>query len=93
MRLALLMSARPLFLPSRSTPRAAAPSSILKRVIFAWSLDPILLLFFSLVEFVIIRWEGKGGGGGGGVFLLPSSEIRRGLNFVKKWKIIKRGNN
>lgn len=91
MRLALLMSARPLFLPSRSTPRAAAPSSILKRVIFAWSLDSILLLFFSRV---IIRWEGKGGGGGGGgVFLLSSSEIRRGLNFVKKWKIIKRGNN
>ena len=45
------------------------------------------------MEFVIIRWEGKGGGDGGGVFLLPSSEIRRGLNFVKKWKIIKRGNN
>lgn len=92
MRLALLMSARPLFLPSRSTPRAAAPSSILKRVIFAWSLDSILLLFFSRV---IIRWEGKGGGGGGGgsVFLLSSSEIRRGLNFVKKWKIIKLGNN
>lgn len=37
------------------------------------------------MEFVIIRWEGKGGGGGGGgVFLLSSSEIRRGLNFVKK---------
>lgn len=89
MRLALLMSARPLFLPCFSTPRAAAPSSILKRVIFAWSLDPILLLFFSRV---IIRWEEEGGGGGG-VFLLPSSEIRRGLNFVKKWKIIKRGNN